>query len=103
MLNGVKLGEDGGRFSVGEMDLEFQDTRMNSSLLRQLAFRTGGHYIGPDGLGALDSILSARPAFAGRTVVHTSELELWHWQWLLAALIALFAGEWTMRKISGML
>lgn len=103
MLNGVKLGEDGGRFSVGEMDLEFQDTRMNSSLLRQLAYRTGGNYIGPGGLGALDSILSTRPAFAGRTVVHASELELWHWQWLLAALIALFAGEWILRKISGML
>ncbi len=102
-LNGASLGEDRGRFAVGELDLEVQETRMNSLLLRQLAFRTGGGYFSPTGLGRLDSALSDRPFFASRTVVQASDTELWHWQWLLAGIIALFAAEWTIRKISGML
>ncbi|HEX9006606.1 MAG TPA: carboxypeptidase-like regulatory domain-containing protein, partial [Bacteroidota bacterium] len=102
-LNGASLGEDRGRFTVGELDLELQETRMNSLLLRQLAFRTGGLYFSPTGLARLDSALADRPYFASRTVVHASDTELWHWQWLLAGIIALFAAEWMIRKISGML
>jgi hypothetical protein len=102
-LNGAPLGEDRGRFAVGELDLEFQETRMNSTLLRQLAFRSGGASLPPDGLSLLDSLLTARVSFASRTVVHASDTELWHWQWLLGALIAVFAAEWIVRKVSGML
>jgi hypothetical protein len=102
MLNGTSLGEDRGRFSVGELDLEFQDTRMNSTLLRQLAFRSGGVYLPRQEIGRLDSLLSLQRSFTQRTIAHTSNNELWHWQWLLGGMIALLAVEWAMRKFSGM-
>ena len=101
--NGESIGEDSGRFSVGTMDLEFRETRMNVELLRQLAYRTGGRYFAPGDLGTLDSALHTQGSFLPRTSHSSLDLELWHWQALLAILIALFALEWILRKWHGML
>ena len=34
---GAELGRDDGRFSVGDLNVEFLETRMNNALLRQIA------------------------------------------------------------------
>ena len=101
--DGLQLGEDRGRFSVGGLDLEFQDTRMNASLLRQLAFRTGGRYLSPSELGGLAAELAGRPSFTLRDVTRASSFELWNWQYTLIAIIVLFGLEWFIRKRGGML
>ncbi len=101
--DGLQLGEDRGRFSVGGLDLEFQDTRMNVSFLRQLAFRTGGRYLSPPELSALSAELAGRPSFTPRDVTRASALELWNWQYTLVAIIVLFGLEWFIRKRRGML
>lgn len=102
-LDGQTLGEDRGRFVVGELNLEFLDTRMNAQLLRQLAFRTGGKYFTPENPGELASALSSLSSFGEREVRDTTELELWNWQYTLSLIITLFAIEWFIRKRSGML
>ncbi|HET6272454.1 MAG TPA: hypothetical protein VFG32_05700 [Bacteroidota bacterium] len=100
---GQPLGEDRGRFSVGELNLEFQDTRMNAGLLRQLAHRTGGEFFAPDQISELPPKLSAQPSFAPRDVVHTRAFELWNWRYTLALIVLLLGLEWFLRKRSGML
>lgn len=101
--DGQSLGQDNGRFSVGELNLEFLDTKMNISLLRLLASRTGGEYYSPGDLSGLDGDLASRRDFIEKEVHTSTELELWNWQYMLAAIIALFALEWFIRKRSGML
>jgi hypothetical protein len=101
--DGRQLGEDKGRFSVGGLDLEFQDTRMNATLLHQLAYRTGGRFFSPKELGELTSELAAQSAFVPREVTRTKDLELWSWQYTLAAIILLLGVEWLIRKRRGML
>ncbi len=101
--NGESAGEDSGKFSVGAMDLEFRETRMNIELLRQLAYRTGGSYFSPGEFGKFDSVLHAQSSFVSRTTRSTLDLELWHWRTLLAIVVALFALEWLLRKWHGML
>jgi hypothetical protein len=101
--DGRQLGEDNGRFTVGELNLEFQDTRMNSTLLRQIAQRTGGRYYTPDELASLVQDIVTQPSFSSRESVRTRTFELWNWQYSLAAIILLFGAEWFIRKRSGML
>lgn len=97
------LGEDRGRFSVGELDLEFQDTRMNAQLLRQLAARSGGAFFLPSQLQELRRALEALPSFTPRELRTTEEFELWNWKYMLALVVLLLAVEWFVRKRSGML
>lgn len=102
-VDGSPLGNDGGKFSVGGISLELQDTRANFALLQLLASRTGGRFLTPDQLGDLDSLLAGQASFASQPVRHSREVELWNWQGLLAAVILLFAAEWILRRRSGML
>ncbi len=101
--DGQPLGEDRGRFSVGELALEFQDTRMNVQLLRQLAARTGGEFYTPSGFPDIFSRLKNLPSFVPRDIHLTREFELWNWKYMLALVVLLFAVEWFIRKRSGML
>jgi hypothetical protein len=102
-LNGTALGDDRGRFSVGDLNLEFQDTRMNAELLRQLADRSGGRYFEPDQINDLDGVLASHASFAPNVEQTQREIELWNWKTALIMLILLLGVEWFLRKRSGML
>ena len=102
-LDGASLGDDNGKFSIGALNLEFQDTRMNASLLHEMGYRTGGRFLTPNMLGGLDSLLAKQAWFVPRTVSRTVDIELWNWRFMLGLLIALLATEWFTRKRSGML
>lgn len=100
---GQSLGDDSGRFTVGEANLEFQDTRMNASLLRQLAYRTEGEYFTPETIDGLSTALVARASFAPRELARNKDIELWNWEYLLALVVLLLGAEWFIRKRSGMM
>jgi hypothetical protein len=102
-LNGASLGDDRGRFSVGDLNLEFQDTRMNAELLRQLADHSGGRYLEPSQINDLDAALASQASFAPNVEHQAKEIELWNWRTALIVLILLLATEWLLRKRSGML
>ncbi len=101
-VEGQPLGEDRGRFSIGELNLEYQDTRMNVQLLRQLAARSGGEFLLPPELSQLPSRLRERASFAPREIRSVRERELWNWPYMLAGVVVLFAAEWFVRKRNGM-
>ena len=99
----LSLGEDRGAFSVGGLDLEFEETRMNATLLRQLAYRTGGRFFAPSELSELAPVLRSQASFLPREVVRTREVDLWSWEYTLATIILLLGFEWFIRKRNGML
>jgi hypothetical protein len=103
--DGLQLGEDKGRFSVGNLNLEFQDTRMNPQILRQIADAAGGEYFtaGNAGVPGLAASILSQSSFAPRTVVRTNDVELWNWRYTLAMIVLLVSVEWFVRKRSGML
>jgi hypothetical protein len=102
-LDGQTLGEDKGRFTVGELNLEFQDTRMNVQLLRQLAARSGGKYFSPLEISDLPEAIRSQQSFAPREIQRAQSFELWNWKYMLALVVLLLAIEWFVRKRSGML
>jgi hypothetical protein len=99
----VVLGQDRGTIAVGEPGLEFLDTRSSPALLRDLASRTGGRYLGDPAWKALDSVLFSHPSLQARPVDRSSLFQIWTWGASLAAAIALFALEWFLRRRSGLL
>ncbi|MGB2866892.1 MAG: vWA domain-containing protein [Bacteroidota bacterium] len=101
--NGVEAGTERGSFSVGSLNVEFQETRMNKPLLEQIAAHTGGKYYESTSLQSLASDIAALPNFKPRELTTAREFELWNSQEMMILAIALFALEWFLRKRKGML
>jgi hypothetical protein len=101
IADGRVLGEDKGKFSVGKMNIEFLDTKMNKQLLEQIAYKTGGTYASIENA---DSVLSsiAKRKFSAQEVTSTKEIEVWNWEYIAGLLIILLSLEWFIRKRSGM-
>jgi hypothetical protein len=103
VADGRALGEDKGKFSVGQVNAEFIETKMNKTLLEQIAYRTGGQYYDAADAGAAGGEMARAVKFADREQVQAAEIELWNWPYLTAAILLLFAIEWYVRKRAGML
>lgn len=101
--NGTSYGRDQGRLTVGDLNLEFQETRMNIALLRQLAERTGGVFLPSADAGRLKEEILRGPEMRSREVITGTSIELWNWQYTLAVIIVLLSLEWFLRKRLGML
>jgi hypothetical protein len=100
---GKIFGEDKGRISVGQMNAEFIDTKMNKSLLEQIAYRTGGKYYDINQADAIAGDLGKDIKFTPKEIIQTSEIELWNWKYLAAVIVLLLGIEWFLRKRNGML
>ncbi len=93
------FGADSGKFSVGEHDIEFQQTRMNEPLLQKMAQLSGGVYYTPANFQQLANQLPTEK----RQRQRVSDINLWN-EWLVLALfLVLLALEWTIRRRRGML
>jgi hypothetical protein len=103
MRDGTELGKDDGRFSIGDLNVEFQETRMNNALLRQIAARSGGRFFRASETAGLADAIASVPGFTAVERDIKSDINLWNLVWLLALAVLLFAIEWYLRKQSGMI
>jgi hypothetical protein len=103
LANGVTIGSDHGTFSIGGLNAEFLETRMNKSLLQQLAAQTGGRYYDSDNFNSLAQDVTLLPNFKPREVNTSAKIEIWNSRWMLALVTIIFALEWFLRKRIGML
>jgi len=99
----IKLGEDNGRFSIGESNLEFINLRMNAPLLKMLAQKTGGGFFTADNFDGIVEKLKNDKNFSSIQVSHKSEYQLWNIYYILIIIILLLSIEWFIRKKSGLL
>lgn len=98
-----KLGNDSGRFTVGELSVEFQNLKQNTSLLQTIAKRTGAKYYELKDINALVDDIKKHPNFKSKAVSSRSEFLLWNWIVLLSLAILCFTIEWFLRKRAGLL
>ena len=99
---GDTLGSDQGSFAIGQLSLEFQETRANVGLMRQIAQRSGGSFFLPDSLNRLSQQLAQAGTFEASYREETTETRLWHLYGLLGVIMVLLTAEWFFRKRSGM-
>jgi len=102
-FSGKSFRTDKGKFSVGQTNVEFLETRMNKPLLEQLAYRTGGKYYDLTMAGQVGNDFANGLKLVSKEIVYTSEIELWNWKYLGTVVIILLGMEWFLRKRNGML
>jgi hypothetical protein len=102
-VNGSGLGKDEGRFSVGDVSIEYSNLRMNVQLLREIAERTGGKFYTAEQADEFMDDLKQSGVFEANFVAQRSEIPLWNLPWALALAILLFSIEWFLRKRAGLL
>ena len=95
----ISMGEDKGRFSVENFNLEYLQTRIDENFLKQLALKSGGQYIADSSLTSLKELLSFPP----QNILESREWQLWNKIYLLIIVIVLLSIEWFIRKRTGML
>ena len=103
VLDGVELGADSGEVTVGGTTVEYQNTRMEPSVLRELAVVTGGRFLLAGEIDSLSAVLTSLPSYRSRTELLQESRALWDWPIMMMTLVLLLALEWIIRKRSGML
>jgi len=101
--NDRTLGKDAGKFTVGEVDIEFVNTRMDKEFLTGLSNQTGGQFYSVDNYSGLFEKINQLNKKKSDYKIIKSEYNLWSNEWLLAISVLLFGLEWFFRKRSGML
>jgi hypothetical protein len=101
--HGEQLGSDAGVFTVGSLPEEFYETKMNRSLLQQIAFRTEGKYYDARQTASLAEDLKNLSALKPHEQQTAVEIVLRDSRPMLILLVLVFAFEWFLRKRFGML
>jgi hypothetical protein len=103
LRSGDTLGTASGRISVGEQSVEFAETKMNKTLLQQIAAASGGIYTDAAAFDQMAEKILARQEMKTQLRTRATEYELWNLPSFLAVIVLLFGIEWLIRKQSGML
>jgi uncharacterized membrane protein len=83
---------------VGGVDREMADPRLDMRALERVATASGGRVIDPGEVSSLVGYLTAATPLAIQRV----QRDLWHSGWVLAVLLTLLTGEWTLRRWWGL-
>ena len=100
--DGTEIGSDEGSFVVGDLALEFKETRADPVLMRQLSQRSGGLAVRTTELTDLARQLASLDAWQPRIETATRESELWRRSVFLGIIVFLLTLEWFLRKRSGL-
>lgn len=100
--DGSTLGTDQGRFSVGELTVEYRETRADAALMRQVAERSGGQAFTAASIDEVPVAVQQASGFQASTFETEREFELWRLWGFLGLILACLAGEWTLRKRFGL-
>lgn len=102
-LNNKLLGTDNGLLSVGEVNVEMVNQKMDLDFLKSLANVSGGKYYEFKNADELIKQLVELNNKISKEKVIIKEYSLWSHEALLAIIIVLFGAEWFLRKREGML
>jgi uncharacterized membrane protein len=95
---GAALGSATAPMLVGGADPEMTDARVNAALLQRVALASGGRTFAENDLGALPDTLRSHLPVAALAATR----DLWNTAWSFAAIVVLLAGEWVIRRRSGL-
>ena len=102
-IDSKRLGIAKGKFNIGDVDVEMQNTRMNYEFLNQLSSITKGKYFSPQNYARLLTELKKINLNSSKEKIINSEIRLWSSEWMLIIVVLLLSLEWLIRKRNGML
>ncbi|MCX6149464.1 MAG: hypothetical protein NTX22_02950 [Ignavibacteriales bacterium] len=102
-LNGKTLGTDIGKFSIGDVEIEMVNPRMDKEFLNLLSVQTGGKFFFSKDYSQYFNLIKSLSERKSNIKLIKSEFNIWSSEWLLIIAVLLFGIEWFFRKRSGML
>jgi len=102
-LKDKTLGTDNGRFSIGELSIEYLNLKMNYPLLSKMAEITGGKFYFPEQIASIINDIKGNRNYRESSMRKRDDIVLWNLPYILGAIIMLLSAEWFIRKRSGML
>jgi hypothetical protein len=102
-VNNKILGSDKGRISIGELSLEYQNSKMNLGLLKSIAQISGGKFYTLENVSSMKEDIEKSQFFHEQSISMRKEYALWNLPWLLAIAVLCFSMEWLLRKRAGMI
>src|SRR5579862_440744 len=97
-LGKEELGRDKAILQVRPATAELRQTGQNVELLKMLAEKSGGKYFPIEKIAELPKNLQE----ATHPIITHRDSDLWDRPWIFVLIVALFCGEWFLRKRSGM-
>lgn len=101
--NNIEIENARGNFSVGELNLEALNTRLDDEYLKLLSRVTEGKFYYANNTENLKNILQQINQAKTTIKTETTEYKLWSLETILILIVILFASEWFIRKKEGML
>lgn len=101
--NGKNIGKINGRFTIGDINIETINPRLDKNFLSALSYSTNGQYYNINNFDNLFREINQRIENNTKEKIKTSEINLWSAELLLVLIILLLTIEWFFRKKSGML
>lgn len=102
-VNNNLLGKEDNKFSVGDINFEYINLKMNKSLLSTLSSSSNGKFYFPQNASSLIKDIKSLNNFKENIKVIKTEVQFWNKLILLIIAILLFSIEWTIRKRLSML
>ncbi|MBN2570689.1 MAG: hypothetical protein JXA68_01060 [Ignavibacteriales bacterium] len=102
-INGKTVGKSQGRFTIGDINIETINPRLDKYFLSSLSYSTNGKYYDISNLDNLLKEINQKIENSTKEKIKTSEINLWSDELLLILIITLFSLEWFFRKKFGML
>lgn len=102
-VNGKEIGNDFGKFSIGEIDLERINLVQNKDFLLSLAGNTKGTFFESKNYDKFIDNIKNSIKFGDNFIYIDNEIKLWNFEILLILIILLFSVEWILRKKTGLL
>lgn len=102
VTKGRIVGEDRGKFSVGKMNIEYLDTKLNKQLLEQVAYKTGGVYADIENVDKIIKELLSKK-YEMQEITTITKVQIWNWEYIALLIVFLLSIEWFIRKRNGML
>ncbi|MEI6091606.1 MAG: hypothetical protein WCR42_14215 [bacterium] len=97
------IAKDNGIFSVGDISPEYDDLRMNKSLLTEIAKRSGGKYYDAQSAEKAINDIIENKNFVPYGITLREEMHIWEKWYFLVLAIVFFTTEWFLRKRYGLL
>jgi len=102
-LNNKEIGNDNGKFSVGGLNIEFSNLRMNYQLLNALAKSTNGKIYFNENSSSVIKDIESSNTFKSTISTLKTEILLWNNYFLMIISIVLLSIEWFLRKRYGLI
>lgn len=102
-LDNVEKGHYSGTITIEDVNLESLNLQMDTNFLHKIANNTGGIFSPADSVDEIVNHINSFNMGRSRIFTNNSEFKFWTNEWILLAIILLFAIEWFIRKRMGML